>query len=116
MTATFAIAIGLSLWQILINSFGHITLNAFAKLLLYLGWFSHASLQSYTKLINFYSKPKNSDEDTDVDIREWQRNPFRYPLFYSMEMKAKHDSPFIRLKRSEHQERFITPTKSREFN
>ena len=54
-----------------------------------------------------YEKPKNCDEDTDVDIREWQRNPFRYPLFYSMEMKAKHDSPFIRLKRNEHQEHFM---------
>ena len=52
-------------------------------------------------------KNPKSDEDTDVDIREWQRNPFRYPLFYSMEMKAKHDSPFIRLKRNEHQEHFI---------
>ena len=57
-------------------------------------------------ILDPYSKTNNSDEDTDVDIREWQRNPFRYPLFYSMEMKAKQDSPFIRIKRTEHQEHF----------
>ena len=68
--------------------------------------FSYTNEIYTTLILDPYSKTNNSDEDTDVDIREWQRNPFRYPLFYSMEMKAKQDSPFIRIKRTEHQEHF----------